>query len=215
MEAADRVDSTAGVQMAYLKQWAKRAHKDLELRMPDVLPGRGQATQLEAAEAAAIPADLVYLDPPYNQHSYMGNYHIWETLVRWDHPEAYGVAQKRIECRSYKSPFNSKRRIHDALREAVRAVRSPHMLVSFNNEGHVAREDMEEILSERGEVRVVEFDFPRYVGAKIGIYNPSGKKVGRVSHTRNKELLFLVSERPEFLDRAADAIAAASTARMR
>ena len=34
MEAADRVDSTAGLQMAYMKQWATRALKPLELRMP-------------------------------------------------------------------------------------------------------------------------------------------------------------------------------------
>jgi adenine-specific DNA-methyltransferase len=43
MEAADRVDSTTGVQMAYLKAWAPRALHDLELRMPEVLPGEGRA----------------------------------------------------------------------------------------------------------------------------------------------------------------------------
>ncbi|MBC7171520.1 MAG: DNA adenine methylase, partial [Polyangiaceae bacterium] len=47
MEAADRVDSTTGVQMAYLKQWAARASKPLALRMPDVLPGRGLALGLD------------------------------------------------------------------------------------------------------------------------------------------------------------------------
>jgi adenine-specific DNA-methyltransferase len=38
MEAADRVDSTTGVQMAYLKAWAPRALNELCLRVPDVLP---------------------------------------------------------------------------------------------------------------------------------------------------------------------------------
>ena len=38
MEAADRVDSTAGLQMAYMKRWAPRALKPLELRLPDLLP---------------------------------------------------------------------------------------------------------------------------------------------------------------------------------
>ena len=49
-----------------------------------------------------------------NQHSYRGNYHIWETLVRWDKPEVYGTACKRVDCRSYQSPFNSKRRFREA-----------------------------------------------------------------------------------------------------
>jgi adenine-specific DNA-methyltransferase len=36
-------------------------------------------------------------------------------------------------------------------------------------------------------------DSPRYVGAKIGIYNPSGVKTGKVSHLRNQELIFVVA----------------------
>ena len=216
MEAADRVDSTTGVQMAYLKKWAKRAHSDLELRVPKLLPGGGTALQLEAVQAArSVEVDVAYLDPPYNQHSYMGNYHVWETLVRWDEPEPYGIAQKRIQCKEYKSPFNSKRRIRDAIRETVAALRCRHLVVSFSHEGHITADEMVDILKERGEVRLVEMDFPRYVGAKIGIYNPSGKRVGRVSHTRNKELLFLVSDDQEALDRAARAISEASAPGMR
>ena len=77
MEAADRVDSTTGVQMAYLKQWAPRAFNDLELRMPAVLPrpaaGGCAALCRDALDAARhTPADVAYVDPPYNQHSYAG-----------------------------------------------------------------------------------------------------------------------------------------------
>ena len=195
MEAADRVDSTTGVQMAYLKTWAPRALHELELRMPDVLPGEGEAFCLDAVEAArALEADVAYLDPPYNQHSYLGNYHVWETLVRWDKPEAYGVACKRVGCKTYRSDFNSRRRIHAALGALVDAVRAPHLVVSFNDEGYVSRAQMEALLSRRGHVEVVEVDFPRYVGARIGIFNPSGIKVGTVGRLRNKERLFIVSE---------------------
>jgi adenine-specific DNA-methyltransferase len=196
MEAADRVDSTTGVQMAYLKKWARRSFNELELRVPALLPGPGEALQLEAAEAAAeVEADVAYLDPPYNQHSYMGNYHVWESLVRWDKPETYGIANKRIECKDYTSDFNSKRRIHDALRKVFDAVRAKHLLVSFNNEGYVDRDELIELLSAKGHVGVVAVDFKRYVGAQIGIHNPNGEKVGRVSHLRNKEYLFVVSEK--------------------
>lgn len=193
MEAADRVDSTTGVQMAYLKEWAPRAHNDLELRVPAFVAGPGRATRLDAVEAAAeLPADLVYIDPPYNQHGYLRNYHIWESLVLWDKPEVYGVACKRIDCKTRGSDFNSKRRIHEAMRKVVANVRARHLLVSFNNEGYIDREEMVELLGARGEVEVEEIPYARYVGAKIGIYNPSGEKVGKVSHTRNVEYLFHV-----------------------
>ena len=197
MEAADRVDSTTGVQMAYLKKWAPRASKRLELRLPDLLPqsphGKGQAHQLEALEAArTLSADVAYLDPPYNQHKYVGNYHIWESLVRWDKPEVYGVACKRIDVRERKSVFNSKPAFRQGFEQLIAAIDARCLVVSFSNEGFVNREDMLEILSTRGNVEVHETDFRRYVGAKIGIHNPKGAKVGEVSHTRNKEYLFVV-----------------------
>lgn len=201
MEAADRVDSTTGLQMAYLKRWAARAHNDLELRLPDVLPraahGKGSARRLDAREAAAcIEADVAYLDPPYNQHSYLANYHIWESLVLWDQPAVYGVACKRVDVRERPSPFNSKRQARAALAATLAAVRAPRLVVSFSNEGYLSREEMEGLLATRGEVATFEHDFKRYVGAQIGIHNPRGERVGAVSHLRNKEFLYVVTPRP-------------------
>jgi adenine-specific DNA-methyltransferase len=192
MEAADRVDSTVGLQMAYLKRWAARAYNELELRVPELLDGPGVATQLDALESVrGGEYDVMYLDPPYNQHKYMNNYHVWESLVRWDKPEVYGVACKRVDCRDYDSAFNSKRRIRDALAEVVQSARARYLLVSFNDEGYLDERELREMLSARGPVQVLGIDFKRYVGAQIGIYNPSGVKTCKVSHLRNRELLFL------------------------
>jgi len=197
MEAADRVDSTTGVQMAYLKAWAPRSSNDLELRVPEVLPGRGEAHRLEAYEAArSLEADVVYVDPPYNQHSYLGNYHVWETLALWDRPEVYGVARKRTDCRLRKSAFNSRPGFAAAMRELLAGIRARTLILSFNDEGYLGRAELERMLGERGEVRVLEHDYRRYVGAKIGIYNPQGKKVGKVGRLRNVEYLFVVDANP-------------------
>ena len=202
MEAADRVDSTTGLQMAYLKAWAPRSHNDLELRVPAVLPrarhGKGGATDLDAFEAVGrLEADVAYIDPPYNQHSYLGNYHVWETLVRWDKPEVYGVACKRTDVRRRQSVFNSRPRARDAMRRLLAGVRAPVLVVSFNDEGFLSREDLESVFGAlwQGEARVasLEIDFPRYVGARIGIHNPRGEKVGTPGRVRNKEFVYVVS----------------------
>ena len=208
MEAADRVDSTAGLQMAYMKQWAPRALKPLELRMPDILPGVAggpcKATRRDAVELAPeVEADLVYLDGPYNQHSYLGNYHCWESLVLWDRPETYGIANKRIDVRTRKSPFNSKPGIAPALQAVIEGLKAPNLIVSFNDEGYLGRDQLVEMLSGRGEVQVIEIARPRYVGARIGIHNPKGEKVGAVGRLRNVEYLFVVSERSVSLADAA------------
>ncbi|MHC5012723.1 MAG: DNA adenine methylase [Planctomycetota bacterium] len=199
LEAADRVDSTTGVQMAFLKAWAPRALKPIALRTPAIVPGGGLALQREAWEAAGTEADLAYLDPPYNQHSYRGNYHVWETLARWDRPETYGVACKRVDCRTHKSLFNSKRTIRPALERVLDALRTRYVLLSFSDEGYVSREDIETMLGRYGHVAVLEAEHPRYVGARIGIHDPQGRKVGTVGHLRNREYLYVVARDPRDL----------------
>ena len=210
MEAADRVDSTCGLQMAYVKKWAPRSFKELALRMPDVLPGVSagpcEALRMDANDAAAVAdVDIAYLDPPYNQHSYLSNYHIWESLVLWDKPEFYGIACKRVDCRERKSDYNSKRRHSDAFADLVQRITAPLIAVSFNNEGYQGRAEMEAVLAQRGEVFVVTKDFKRYVGAQIGVYNPAGDKVGNVSHLRNEEYIYLVAT-PELQERVPDVL---------
>jgi adenine-specific DNA-methyltransferase len=194
LEAADRVDSTTGLQMAYLKKWAPRSFNELELRLPALVDGpRGSVTRLDAnALAPSVDTDLVYIDPPYNQHSYFSNYHVWETIVRWDAPQTYGIARKRVDCRDVKSPYNSKRAAGQAFDELLDQLGVPWMIVSFNNEGFHEPEHVCRRLQEHGYVNFVELDFKRYVGAQIGIFNPNGDKVGAVSHLRNKEVLFVV-----------------------
>ena len=197
MLAADRVDSTTGVQMAYLKQWAPRSYDDLELRRPVLIPGPGKTVGGDAMTTIDLlpDVDLMYLDPPYNQHRYYTNYHIWETLVRWDAPEAYGVARKRADARdeATKSVFNHKRGMPIAMADLLRRARAGVVVVSYNDESWITPDEMTRSLRDAGheDVRLLAFDAKRYVGAQIGIFNPSGEKVGRVSHLRNTEYLFI------------------------
>ncbi len=233
IEAADRVDSTTGVQMAYVKQWAPRSFNPLELRVPELLPGPGRAIRGDAValtrrgigtggvdpivSTSAVDArelghfDLAYLDPPYNQHRYFTNYHVWETLVAWDAPEAYGVARKRVDARDPEthSPFNSKRTMPDALASVVRSVSCDLLVLSYNNESWLDVSELEAICAESSTVAgrpdgagssgqryvaTLAFDSARYVGARIGIFDPSGQKVGRVGHLSNQELLVIAGE---------------------
>jgi adenine-specific DNA-methyltransferase len=153
---------------------------------------RGDATALASGLEGC---DLAYLDPPYNQHRYESNYHIWDTLVRWDAPEHYGTACKRIDLRDTdgRSPFNSRRTFPDALRQVIADVRADTVIVSYNDESWVGQHELATWLLEAGhaEVALAQFDSARYVGARIGIHNPDGERVGTVGRTRNKEWMFL------------------------
>ena len=201
--AADRVDSTVGLQMAYLKQWAARADKDLELRVPALCQASAPVGTSSCADAQDFAAqlssvDLAYLDPPYNQHSYLGNYHIWETLCRGDEPATYGVAQKREDVCTRKSPYNSKKTCAAALKHLLDTLPATYALLSYSNEGFLSPSVLRELLVSRSEhVTVFEFEHGRYIGSQIGIYNPSGQKVGSAGATRNKEFMYLVQLKKE------------------
>jgi adenine-specific DNA-methyltransferase len=201
IEAADRVDSTAGVQMAYIKAWARRSYAPLTLRVPELLPGDGRAYRADAAVVAPeLPeVDLAYLDPPYNQHRYFTNYHVWETLVAGDEPEHYGVACKRVDARdpATKSEFNVRRRMPEALARLVRDVRARVVVLSYNDESWITVEQLRELCARRGHVEVLAFDSRRYVGAQIGIHNLRGERVGSVSHVRNHEYVVIAGEERE------------------
>ncbi len=197
--AADRVDSTAGVQMAYIKKWADRSFKELELRVPELLENSGVSIHGDAvALAPVLPhVDFAYLDPPYNQHRYFSNYHIWETLVAWDRPDHYGIACKRIDNRddSTKSRFNEKRNMPLAFESVVKTLDTDIMVISYNDESWVGKDHLLAMCERFEEVRFLAFDSKRYVGAQIGIFNPDGEVVGEVSHLRNKEWVVVAGPR--------------------
>jgi adenine-specific DNA-methyltransferase len=199
IEAADRVDSTAGVQMAYMKRWSRRSYRPLELRVPSLLPGTGRALRGDACALASKlgPHDLAYLDPPYNQHRYAANYHVWETLVAWDAPPHYGVACKRADLRdpATASAFNRKREMPAALARVVRDVEAEVVVLSYNDESWVDLAALHDMCAVKGHVAALAFDSRRYVGALIGIHNRRGEKVGRVGRTRNVEYLLVAGPR--------------------
>ena len=197
--AADRVDSTAGVQMAYIKNWSERSFNDLELREPELLPGTGRSVRGDALEVAPSLGhfNLAYLDPPYNQHRYYANYHIWETLVAWDKPDHYGVACKRVDVRddSTRSRFNEKKNMPGALRSLVGSLDADVIVLSYNDESWIEREELMDMCASRGAVQLLAFDSKRYVGAQIGIHNLRGERVGQVSHLHNQEWIVVAGDR--------------------
>ncbi len=107
-------------------------------------------------------------------------------------PRATASPTSGSTAASGKSAYNSRRAAPAALAGLVSSLKAPWLLVSVSNEG------FHEAAGDRGAARAssatsgrIDVDAKRYVGAQIGIYNRRGKKVGRVSHLRNREHLLL------------------------
>jgi adenine-specific DNA-methyltransferase len=187
--------------VAYVKEWSARSHGDLDLRDPDLLPrsplGESWAYRQDAERAAREIAatfgtvDVAYLDPPYNQHRYHANYHIWETLVRWDQPEVWGAACRRADEKAHDSPYNGRKTILPALTAAIDQIDARRIIVSFSTDAFVSREQMMAMLSSRGKVSVVTKQISRYIGWRNGTFNHEGVKVGPNGEASTTEILFV------------------------
>lgn len=104
--------------------------------------------------------DLIYLDPPYNQHQYSGNYHILE-YVCLPREKRYVPKDSQVSGISpnlYKSPYCSKIQLVPALQEVITACckKTKVMLFSFHASDFIKLEQMIALTKAFGAVDVVE-----------------------------------------------------------
>jgi adenine-specific DNA-methyltransferase len=78
-----------------------------------------------------------------------------------------------------------------ALAQVVADVDCDLLILSYNDESWLTLEQLVAMCAHHETVTTLSFDSPRYVGARIGIHNPVGERVGTVSHLRNHEYLVL------------------------
>ena len=130
--------------------------------------------------------DLAYFDPPYNQHPYGSNYFMLNLIAEYRRPDTEKISRVSGIPRDWnRSDYNKKRRVAEVFVELVRNVRARYVLISFNSEGFIAKDDMIELLSSCGKVDVLESDYNAFRGSR----NLSGREI----HV--KEFLFLVEKK--------------------
>lgn len=158
LDASDRVANISGTYGAYLKKWQSNAQQRVKLRVPDVVCGPiGEANRRDALEwIAGLDADLLYIDPPYNQRQYPANYHLPDVIARTvlgDDLEAlessiYGKTGL-VPWKDQASPLCSRRQTDclDAFRSILETTSIDRVVISYNEEGIISREDFQEMLA--------------------------------------------------------------------
>ena len=103
--------------------------------------------------------DLVYMDPPYNQHPYGSNYFMLNLLVNYQRPRR--VSQiSGIPTDWNRSRFNVKKQSLPLLRQLFHTIPARFLLLSFNSEGYVSVDDLKRTLEEFGQVdqQVIQYN---------------------------------------------------------
>ncbi len=168
IEAVPYVSNIAGVYGAYLKHWDRRTYNPLMLKHPELVDNEEEnpcynqdANQL----AGKIKADLLYCDPPYNERQYVSNYHILETIAKYDYPTLNGITGIRAYGEEEKSLYSRKKKASIAFDDLIKKTKCRYILVSYNNEGILKTEQIEKILKKYGKAdtyRFYEYPYRRY-----------------------------------------------------
>ncbi len=183
------VSNTSGLFKGFHRGWGGatgtalyRIQSALALR-PPILHDNGAANLALRADAQSLASDLrgilgaapdvVYIDPPYNQHPYGSNYHVLNTVALWDKPPVHPrirVAGRPLEKSAIRtdwrtlrrSPYNTARDALPAFRALIAGIDARWILVSYSTDGNIPLEGLLSALSERGSVSVHPQQYKRY-----------------------------------------------------
>lgn len=154
VESADKVANTASVYEAFLKHLKKSAEKPLVLKPIELViapePKEYKVYNEDGNDLIRkISGDILYMDPPYNTRKYDTNYHILETIALYDNPDIKGKTGVRTEA-TKKSKFCQKKEATAVFEDMIKNANFKYILLSYNDEGIIAVEDIKRIMSKYG-----------------------------------------------------------------
>ena len=185
MYSASYVSNTSGLFKGFHRGWGGsngtaqyRICSDIILRPP--LLFNNEKENISTREDAGILVkklpgilgdipDIIYLDPPYNQHPYGSNYHVLNSITLWDKPNfpekiTRGTKSAiRLDWRTErKSAYNSRLKAVQEFKILIEDISSKFILTSYSTEGNIPLEEMMKILGAKGSLNVVKREYVRY-----------------------------------------------------
>jgi len=162
LESADKVANTASVYGAFLKKIKKTAQKELILE-PAIFEINSHSHEVYNEDSnlliKKIKGDILYLDPPYNAREYGANYHLLNTIAKYDNFTPKG----KTGLRDYsKSAFCKKKEVEKSFDDLIKNANFKYIFLSYNNEGIMSSETIKKILSNYGKYDLLTTEYQRF-----------------------------------------------------
>ncbi len=171
IESVSFYANVAGVYAAFHKKWDPRARKRFCLRTIKLYNnGRRNIVhnQNSLDLVPTIDTDILYLDPPYNERQYLPNYHLIETIARYDNPTIKGVTGMRSYDKEKSTFCNANSALRDLEFVAANA-KYKHLILSYNSEGIMPTEAIYSTLAKYGNVVLEEMKYLRFKSNNKGL----------------------------------------------
>jgi adenine-specific DNA-methyltransferase len=109
--------------------------------------------------------DIVYFDPPYNQHPYGSNYFMLNLIYKNQRPEEFSKVSG-IPVDWKKSPYYKRSQVKASFEQLIKDTDSKWILLSYNNEGLMSSDEIIEIMSQYGDVELKKKKYNTFRGSK-------------------------------------------------
>lgn len=129
--------------------------------------------------------DVIYLDPPYNQHPYGSNYFMLNVIIENKEPENISKVSG-IPKDWNKSDYNTRNNAINSMKELLQysTQKSKYVILSYNNEGIIKKDDWEEIFTQYN-VEKKEITYDTFKGCR-NLKNRNNKVI---------EIMYIISEK--------------------
>lgn len=187
VNSIDKYANTASVYGAFLKHLKKTAQKSFVLEPVKIYDGQKGIVYNENINdlIKKVSGDVLYLDPPYNSRQYCSNYHVLETIAKYDNPILKGVTGLRASD-NQKSEFCSSRTVSKAFEELIANAKFKYIFLSYNNEGLMSFDVIREIMSKYGDYSVFSKSYKRFKADKETNRNISATETTEFLHCLKK-----------------------------
>ncbi|MCE2433820.1 MAG: DNA adenine methylase [Candidatus Latescibacteria bacterium] len=211
--ALDRVDSSLGHFVSYLKDWSPRSYKKLMLKVPSIFRSSGEHRVFKRDIFDLVPrifVDLAYFDPPYGSNNekmppsrvrYASYYHVWTSVICADKPALFGKASRRKDTSDTvaASVFEEFRRNDEgrfiaveAIEDLIAATSARWIILSYSSGGRATARALNDVMRRNGKlIDVVALNYKKNVMAGMKWTN----EWLRDAEELNREFLFLLEKK--------------------
>jgi len=168
IESVDKCANTASVYGAFLKKLKKTAQNSLIMKPAELIINEQEHKVFNEdinEVSKKVEGDILYLDPPYNHRQYATNYHLLETIAKYDSPRIYGKTGLR-DYENQKSSYCSRVQVKETFKDLILKAKVKYIFLSYNNEGLMTLDDIKEIMTLRGEYGCFTKNYNRFKADK-------------------------------------------------
>ena len=187
LESADKVANTASVYGAFLKHLKKTAQKTMVIESAEYIINDNEHIVYNEDSNVLIKkieGDILYLDPPYNARQYGANYHLLNTIAKYDN----FIPKGKTGLRNYnKSQYCSKSSVKKAFEELIKEANFKYIFLSYNNEGLMSVNDIKSIMEKYGKYDLISTNYQRFRADKEENRNHKANKTEEYLHVLEKK----------------------------